>query len=236
MVDYMIPVLNPAGVQEILDFGLIGFALSRYAGVWVGIKCVKDNIESTATVDGRIDRVAGQDPRRFHHAARRPQHPRRRPGARQGSPPARLQARRHSGLCPRQQARPHRHERRRHARRSASSRPARATSTSAPALDDLGIDEVKANELGLRLYKVGMVWPLEPRRAARVRQGPRSHHRRRGEARADRDAGQGAALRLPTPPASCIGKQRRDRRPVASCSRPRARSSRPTSRSRSASG
>ncbi len=57
MVDYMIPVLNPAGVQEILDFGLYGFALSRFAGVWVGLKCVKDNIESTATVDGRIDRV-----------------------------------------------------------------------------------------------------------------------------------------------------------------------------------
>ena len=47
MVDAMIPVLNPAGVQEILDFGTIGFALSRFAGVWVGIKCVKDNFEST---------------------------------------------------------------------------------------------------------------------------------------------------------------------------------------------
>ena len=53
----MIPVLNPAGVQEILDYGILGFALSRYAGVWVGIKCVKDNIEATATVDGRIDRI-----------------------------------------------------------------------------------------------------------------------------------------------------------------------------------
>src|SRR5882724_125290 len=56
-VDYMIPVLNPAGVQEILDYGILGFALSRFAGVWVGIKCVKDNIEATATVDGRTDRV-----------------------------------------------------------------------------------------------------------------------------------------------------------------------------------
>ena len=64
-VDYMIPVLNPAGVQEILDYGILGFALSRFAGVWVGIKCVKDNIEATATVDGRIDRVADQDPRRL---------------------------------------------------------------------------------------------------------------------------------------------------------------------------
>jgi TPP-dependent indolepyruvate ferredoxin oxidoreductase alpha subunit len=46
-LDYMMPILNPAGVQEILDYGILGFALSRYAGVWVGIKCVKDNIEAT---------------------------------------------------------------------------------------------------------------------------------------------------------------------------------------------
>ena len=130
-VDYMIPVLNPAGVQEILDYGILGFALSRYAGVWVGIKCVKDNIEATATVDGRIDRIADQDPRRLRHAAGRAQHPPRRPGARQGSAPARLQARRHPGLRPRQQARPHRHQRRAERRRSASSPAARAISTCA---------------------------------------------------------------------------------------------------------
>ena len=64
-VDAMIPVLNPAGVQEILDYGLLGFALSRYAGVWVGLKCVKDNIEATATVDGRIDRVEVKIPDDF---------------------------------------------------------------------------------------------------------------------------------------------------------------------------
>ena len=40
MVDAMIPVLNPAGVQELLDLGIHGFALSRFAGVWVGAKFV----------------------------------------------------------------------------------------------------------------------------------------------------------------------------------------------------
>ena len=64
-VDAMIPVLNPGGVQEILDYGLYAFALSRFAGVWVGLKCVKDNIESTATVDGRIDRVQIKLPEDF---------------------------------------------------------------------------------------------------------------------------------------------------------------------------
>ncbi len=40
-VDVMMPVLSPAGVQEILDYGALGWALGRYAGVWVGIKCIK---------------------------------------------------------------------------------------------------------------------------------------------------------------------------------------------------
>ena len=50
-IDTMIPILNPAGVQEMLDFGLHAFALSRYAGVWVALKGVKDNVESTASVE-----------------------------------------------------------------------------------------------------------------------------------------------------------------------------------------
>src|SRR5690606_12717333 len=55
-VDTMIPVLNPAGVQELIDFGLQGYALSRYAGTWAAMKCVKDSIESTATIDTGLDR------------------------------------------------------------------------------------------------------------------------------------------------------------------------------------
>ena len=50
-VDAMIPILHPAGVQEIIDFGLLGYAMSRFAGTWVSLKCVKDNIESTASID-----------------------------------------------------------------------------------------------------------------------------------------------------------------------------------------
>ena len=45
MVDAYMPVLSPAGVQEILDFGLYGYALSRFAGVWVGLKLMKDTVE-----------------------------------------------------------------------------------------------------------------------------------------------------------------------------------------------
>jgi len=57
LVDAHMPVLNPAGVQEILDYGLYGLALSRFAGVWSGLKLMKDTVEVTAVVDGRADRM-----------------------------------------------------------------------------------------------------------------------------------------------------------------------------------
>ena len=57
LTDAMIPVLAPAGVQEIIDFGLLGLALSRYASVWVGLKCVHDTVESSAVVEAGLDRV-----------------------------------------------------------------------------------------------------------------------------------------------------------------------------------
>ena len=54
-VDTMSPILNPAGVQEIIDYGLFGFAMSRFAGLWTALKCVKDNVESTASVHAGLD-------------------------------------------------------------------------------------------------------------------------------------------------------------------------------------
>ncbi|MCV2873201.1 indolepyruvate ferredoxin oxidoreductase family protein [Defluviimonas sp. WL0050] len=52
MVDVYMPVVSPAGVQEVLDYGIYGWALSRFAGVWVGLKTMKDTAEATAVVDG----------------------------------------------------------------------------------------------------------------------------------------------------------------------------------------
>ncbi len=57
MVDAYMPVLSPAGVQEILDFGLYGFALSRFSGLWCGLKVMKDTVEVTSVVDGRPGRL-----------------------------------------------------------------------------------------------------------------------------------------------------------------------------------
>src|SRR5436305_8119022 len=46
----MMPVLYPSSVQEIVDLGLHGWAMSRFLGLWVGVRCVSDTVESSAAV------------------------------------------------------------------------------------------------------------------------------------------------------------------------------------------
>ncbi|SEM84041.1 indolepyruvate ferredoxin oxidoreductase [Pseudorhodobacter antarcticus] len=61
-VDASIPVISPAGVQEILDYGLYAFALSRFSGLWTGLKLMKDTVEATSVVDTRLDRMSFVQP------------------------------------------------------------------------------------------------------------------------------------------------------------------------------
>ncbi|PHQ67040.1 MAG: hypothetical protein COB93_11400, partial [Sneathiella sp.] len=56
LIAAMMPILNPATVQEYLDYGLYGIAMSRYSGCWVGYKVIADTIETTGVVD-----LAGED-------------------------------------------------------------------------------------------------------------------------------------------------------------------------------
>ena len=170
MVDAMIPVLNPAGVQEMLDFGVYGFAMSRYAGVWVGLKCVKDNMEATATVDGRVDRVEIQTPQDFV------------------MPPGGLNIRVGDQALDKE-ARLHDYKRGAILAFARANKIDRLVMSGGPrakigvittgksyldvraALEELGIDEVMANSIGLRLYKVGMPWPLEAEGVKRFAEG-----------------------------------------------------------------
>ena len=56
-MDASIPVLNPAGVQEILDYGVLGFAMSRFSGCWIAFKTTAENMDSSASIDVAPDRV-----------------------------------------------------------------------------------------------------------------------------------------------------------------------------------
>ena len=51
LVDLGVPILDPANVQDVLDYGLFGWALSRYAGLWTGLIALADTMDSTATID-----------------------------------------------------------------------------------------------------------------------------------------------------------------------------------------
>jgi indolepyruvate ferredoxin oxidoreductase len=57
MVDAYMPVVSPAGVQEIFDYGLYAYELSRFSGLWVGLKTMKDTVEATAVIDGDPHRL-----------------------------------------------------------------------------------------------------------------------------------------------------------------------------------
>ena len=60
-----IPVLNPANVQEILDYGIIGWELSRYSGCWVALKTIAENVDSSAVVEVDLLRVQTRIPEDF---------------------------------------------------------------------------------------------------------------------------------------------------------------------------
>src|SRR5690606_41379286 len=52
-----IPVLSPATVQDYVDLGLLGFAMSRFSGLWVAMKAVTDTVESAGIVDVSSQRL-----------------------------------------------------------------------------------------------------------------------------------------------------------------------------------
>src|SRR5499427_4034197 len=165
----LMPIINPSTLQEYLDLGLYGFALSRYSGCWIGFKAIGETVESSASIYSDVDRVKVTLPDDFE------------------MPPG--------GLNIRWPDPPLDQERRLHGpKMEAVAAFVRANAidhtvwdSPAPrfgiistgkayldlrqALDDLGIGEREAARLGLRLYKVGLAWPLEPEGARRFAEG-----------------------------------------------------------------
>src|SRR5262245_44142094 len=156
----MMPVLYPSSVQEILDLGLHGWAMSRYSGCWVGFKCVADTVESSSSVYVDPSRTQIVIPDDF------PLPPDgvsiRWPDAFLATEARMQDYKVYSALhyCRVNQL-----------NRIVidSPRPRLGIATSGKsyqdvrqALADLGISDQDAAEMGLRVYKVAMPWPLEP--------------------------------------------------------------------------
>jgi len=158
-VDVQIPILNPAGVQEIVDYGLYGWAMSRFCGSWAALKCVHETVESTAIIDGSLDRVKIEIPTDFAMP----------PGGlniRLGDTILGMEARLHDFKRDAMLAFVRANKLNRWIT-SGGRTPKIGIATVGKsyldvrqALDELGIDEVKCNDLGIRLFKIACPYPI----------------------------------------------------------------------------
>src|SRR6202048_1049289 len=160
-VDVIIPILNPAGVQEFIDYALYGWAMSRFCGSWVALKCMHETVESTGVVEAGLDSVKivipGDDEFKM--------------------PPGGLNIRLVDGILD-MEARLHDYKRDAMLAFIKANKLNRIITSGGPnakigiitvgksyldvrqALDQLGIDGGKGNDLGIRLFKVACPWPI----------------------------------------------------------------------------
>ncbi|OMG69631.1 indolepyruvate ferredoxin oxidoreductase family protein [Burkholderia ubonensis] len=164
-----LPVLFPSNVQEYLDFGLHGWAMSRYSGLWVALKCVTDVVESSASVDIDPHRTEIVLPSDFIM-------PDGGLNIRWPDPPLVQEARlldykwyaalayvRANKLDRIEIDSPH--------ARFGIMTGGKAYLDVRQALTDLGLDDETCARIGIRLYKVGCVWPLEAQGAQAFARG-----------------------------------------------------------------
>lgn len=157
-VDASIPVISPAGVQEILDYGLYAFALSRFSGLWTGLKLMKDTVEATSVVDARLDRMSFVTP----------DFPMPKGGLniRLGDHwvPQEERLVNHKRFAAEAFSRANGMDRRVWGKAGAKIGLVAAGKNwldLTHALSLLGIDEAEAERLGITTYKVGQPWPLD---------------------------------------------------------------------------
>ena len=170
----MIPLLYPCNVQEYLDLGIHGWAMSRFSGCTVAFKALADTVESSASVDADPFRVDVKIPHDFVM-------PEGGLNARLSSIPLGQQARNQEALMQDYKiyaALAYARENKLNHTTIASPNARLGIIASGKsyldvleALEELGIDEAMAAEVGLRLFKVAMPWPLEPDSVREFAQG-----------------------------------------------------------------
>jgi len=159
-VSAMMPILNPAGVQDILDMGMLGWAMSRFTGRWVGFKTIAETVESSASVNvnpHQLDIVLPED---FMLPA----------GGlniRWPDPPLNQEMRLHQYAVQAATAFARANRIDKVVLDSPKARLGIVTTGKSyldvlQALEYLGISAADAREIGIRVYKIGMTWPLEP--------------------------------------------------------------------------
>jgi len=163
--DAEMPVLNPADIQDVLDYGLHGLQLSRYSGLWTALIALADTMDSSEIINVDLERHRFVTPTDIE------------------DPRAKTELNRLIKLAGRQElealvrqirlpaAQAYVRANELDAVRFGAPRPrfgliatGKAYRDLCQALQLIGIDEARATAMGLGVYKVAMPWPLEPQR------------------------------------------------------------------------
>ncbi len=153
-----LPVFFPASVQEILDLGLHAFAMSRFAGVWTGMKTIQEIVESSATALIDPDRVQivipefEMPPGGVHI---------RWPDAALDQEARLFDTKWYAALAYVRANRLNHNVIEGPNDRLGIIASGKAYNDTRQALLDLGLDDATCRRLGVRLHKVAVVWPLE---------------------------------------------------------------------------
>ncbi|WP_207005737.1 indolepyruvate ferredoxin oxidoreductase family protein, partial [Trinickia mobilis] len=160
LVDAAIPILSPSGVQEVLDYGLYGWALSRYSGCWVGLKCVKDTADASAAIEVDLERVNAVLPDEVEM-------PSGGLNLRQPDTPQEQEYRLHNYKLDAVRAFVRANRLDKVVLGKANPRIGIVTHGKSyldvlQAIDDLNLTEAELESMGVAIYKVACTWPLEP--------------------------------------------------------------------------
>ncbi len=156
----MIPVLAPSGVQEYLDLGIHAYAMSRYSGSWMAFKALDDTVECSASVSVDPARIEVRLPEDFTL-------PPGGLGLRLPDQPLTMERRIHEQRLPAVLAYARANRLNHVVHDSPRARLGIVAAGKSyldvrQALEHLGIDEKAAADIGIRVYKLGLTWPLEP--------------------------------------------------------------------------
>ncbi len=159
MMDCEIPILNPASVQEVLDYGLYAIAMSRYAGCWTSLKALADTMDGGAVVDVSEDRLSIITPKiegltKARFIKRKDGRAEKEKIHREQRLPAAMAFARANRLDRETLTAPK--------AKIGIVTTGRASRDVYEAMDAIGLTRPAAKKLGLSLYKVAMSWPLEP--------------------------------------------------------------------------
>ena len=169
MIDAEMPVLAPASIQDVLDYGMIGWELSRYSGLWTSMICLADTMDSGAVVEVGLHRYSTVRPTDFVL-------PEGGVGLRIGDTPLAKEQRLRQVKLPAAQAFVRANGLDRSLLQGKSKRLGVIVSGQAArdvfeALAAMGLTPEMAADLGVSIFKVAMPWPLEPQAVTRFCRG-----------------------------------------------------------------